>query len=120
MSADAAGIAAKLTKARRELVLALDGEEYRDWGARGMPGNRTTRESIALLTDEGWCANWWRRLTPLGLAVRAILANQGPPRYCPICTHPVSPADAVPVSIGGRAWVEHRDVPSGARAVEGR
>jgi len=70
-----AGIVKSLTKAQRALVLCLNGNEFRDWGGRGMPGNRATREAIRSLVT---CADvrWMVRLNETGLAVRSALAKE--------------------------------------------
>lgn len=72
-------IAAKLSPAQKRLVLALDGQEFRDWKA--LSRNVNTRNRVA-----GFGLAWFdetsvvrlyfmRRLSPLGLAVRAILES---------------------------------------------
>ena len=77
---DIAAIAAGLSKAQRELLLALDPVEYRDWTALSV--NVRTRNKLATLglahfDDSGPVRCYFmRRLSPLGLAVRAILEAQ--------------------------------------------
>ena len=74
-------IAGKLTQAQRRLVLALSVKRFLDWGATGMPGNKSTRDRIAFLTEPGkppLQKPWFRRLTPLGEQVKRILESQQP------------------------------------------
>lgn len=76
---DPAAIAKGLTKAQRALVMALDGKEYRNWKA--LTPNVKTRDAVAKaglawFDDKGPVHCYFmRRLSPLGLAVRAHLEN---------------------------------------------
>ena len=70
-------IAAMLTEAQKELVLALDPVEYRDWKA--LSRNVRTRNRLAAL-GLAWFddtssvrLHFMRRLSPIGAAVQAIL-----------------------------------------------
>lgn len=71
---DIAQIAAGLSKPQACLILALSGDEYRDWGARGMPGTIATRKKIEWLTERESARHpWMRKLNERGLQVRAFL-----------------------------------------------
>ena len=70
-------IAARLTKVQKRVLLALDPVQYRDWKA--LSRNVRTRNALAAMglawfDDSGPVQCYFmRRLSPLGLAVRAVL-----------------------------------------------
>jgi hypothetical protein len=78
MTDEARDVAKRLTKAQRRLVLALDPVVFRDWKALSV--NVRTRNKLAALglahfdDTKSMQVYFMRRLSPLGLKVRAILA----------------------------------------------
>lgn len=73
-------IADGLSEAQKRLILALDGLEFRDWKA--LSKNVRTRDKLAVLglvnfQETGPVRLYFmRRLTPLGMQVRAYLMEQ--------------------------------------------
>ena len=62
---------------RAAVILALDGEEFRDWQAVTMPGTYATRKKLQHLVEkQSPRFPWMVRLNEAGLALRAHLAAQ--------------------------------------------
>lgn len=79
-------IAAKLTEAQREVLsYAVPGSDLPAWALREDHSGRTAAGSIRRMKglfekvdmSRHGSQHWWYRLTPLGLAVRAVLQEKG-------------------------------------------